>query len=194
MTEIIISNYPAKITVRKLEEKLLQRKNEDRVFFVGVIRHRLIHRYMEPLSSQKTSSFLLVAVSCLLIETLQSFRAGQNNTNRKSQKTFKDFFEGNSDLFPGFSAVAKEFYENIRCGILHQAETTNGWRLKKVGPLLDSREKVINGELFFRAVRKAVEKYLLTLKTDEIETQNWRNALIKLKFICDNCKESERTS
>jgi hypothetical protein len=39
---------------------------------------------------------------------------------------FEDFFKAELNLFPEFKDIAADFYSSIHCGILHQAETTNG--------------------------------------------------------------------
>jgi hypothetical protein len=105
------------------------------------IRHRLEHRYIEPLKGAK-SGFLIMAVSCLLIETLQSFLEGWDDSDGKSKTAFDDFFRLNADLFPNFKNSFPmvphpkkpgknigAFYLHIRCGILHQAETTGDYSI-----------------------------------------------------------------
>ncbi len=67
---------------------------------------------------------------------------------------FRDFFVRDPEL----SVLAGEndwFYKHIRCGILHQSETRNGWRLLRNGPLLDRHGKSINATAFLRALRRA---------------------------------------
>ena len=100
------------------------------------IRHRLEHRYIEPLKGAK-SGFLIMAVSCLLIETLQSFWEGCDDTRFQGDKPFVAFFRRNATLFHNFKKFfprlpnpgkpgnkTSAFYRHIRCAILHQAETT----------------------------------------------------------------------
>src|SRR5437899_1076885 len=66
---------------------------------IKFIRHRLKRRYLTPLSKvpgEFRSGFLMIAVSCLLIETLQSFRMGWDNTEKKGKKAFIRFFRDNA--------------------------------------------------------------------------------------------------
>ena len=55
---------------------------------------------------------------------------------------------------------------DIRCGILHRAEARRGWRVRRSGPLLDPKVKVINATRFMKELRVAVDRYASTLETD----------------------------
>ena len=48
---------------------------------------------------------------------------------------FEDFFETEEKYFPEFKDISIDFFKSIRCGILHQAETTNAWRILKKKPI-----------------------------------------------------------
>lgn len=71
-----------------------------------------------------------MAIDCLLIETLQQFAEGVSETpDGKSGCYFKNFlisyFKEDFD-----DEKAKMFYKQIRCGILHQAETKESSKIK----------------------------------------------------------------
>lgn len=125
----------------------------------------------------------MMAVGCLVIETLESFRQGLANTKGKSKQLFTDFFAKESSLKP-FSNVGN-FYDDIRCGILHQAEVRGGWRIKRVGVLLDLENKTINAERFIQALRNAVIEYACQLQTDP---ELWENLKKKMEQVCANCE------
>ena len=82
----------------------------------------------------------MVASACLLIETYMAFKNGAKTTKGKGKKYFQNFFntEPEFKIFKG-SSIPKEFYNNVRCGILHQGETNKGWTItrKKESPLFD---------------------------------------------------------
>lgn len=40
------------------------------------------------------------------------------------------------------------FFTDIRCGILHQAETRGGWKIQRKGTLLDDHNKTMNATVF----------------------------------------------
>ena len=95
---------------------------------------RLTERYIEPVevlrnsesdksASDKKFGFTVLAIDCLLIETIQSFYEGVTNSHGQSQRLFKNFLTQRDNFkafFPTKNA-AGDFYINFRCGILHQA-------------------------------------------------------------------------
>src|SRR5690606_9576049 len=82
-----------------------------------------------------------------------------------------------------------QFYKNIRCGILHQGETTEGWIITREGKLIiDKKKKVINATLFLIRLKQSLSDY-----KDKLEKANWNdliwtNARKKLKAIIKNTK------
>ncbi len=124
-----------------------------------------------------------MAVACLVIETLESFYRGLTDTRRHSKEMFSGFFERDTAL-KIFGGGDDWFYNDVRCGILHQAETRRGWRVLRVGPLLDRQAKTINATTFLRELRKAVEKYAEAMEADETTWQLFRR---KMDAVCANC-------
>ncbi len=78
---------------RRLERE--QNKQE----IIRFIRERFKERYITPLrgnpSKKHKHGFCTMAICCLMIETLESFRQGWGNTQGKgkSKKAFKEFFQ-----------------------------------------------------------------------------------------------------
>jgi hypothetical protein len=113
-------------------ESAVKALDRDRV--ADALHRRFAERYIEPVTAshgKQVHGFTIMAVSCLMIESLESFCRGWENSNGKSELAFCHFFDSQRqfDRFRGHSA---EFYRNVRCGILHQAETTGGWRITRV--------------------------------------------------------------
>lgn len=208
MEEMIISNYPDKLTLLDLELMLKHKDESDRVKLIEVIRHRLNDRYLKILDAKDQeniiSSFLLMAICCFLIETLECFYEAKNSTEDfklKHYKIFRNFFKRkNNRSLSDFAYHAKDFYYNIRCGILHQAETTNGWRLNKIDKkdmkikdekdkeiIVDFKKRIIYGLQFYKALKICLDNYMEDLRNSKYEENNWPNAIKKLKYICNNC-------
>ena len=82
-----------------------------------------------------------------------------------------------------------DFYSGVRCGILHQAETTNGWRIRRDGSLLDSEKKTINATIFHDELEKYLKNYCKRLKTSEWDSEIWRHLRKKMNTVIENCKE-----
>lgn len=188
MKEISEYKLTNDVTVGQLQTWMDEETDHSKTEIIKLIRHRFEYRYLKHIKCID-SGFLTMAVSCFVIETLQSFREGEPDTNGIGQRMFKNFFKNEQDNFPDFNEeISSEFYKHIRCGILHQSETTNAWRVLRVGKLLDKTEFSINAELFLESLDKSVNKYLEELTHLEYNSDLWKNAFIKLKDICENCK------
>lgn len=174
------------VTVGQLRNWLVKRDDFAKKKTIELIEHRFTNRYVKHLHLID-SGFLKMAVCCLTIETLESFKQGKKDTNGKSRKMFRDFFETEKINFPGFAGISDDFYENIRCGILHQAETTNAWRIVKSGPLLEVASKAINAKKFVEALAGSINNYVSQLNVEDWSSSYWKHAIMKLEDICDNC-------
>ena len=187
MKEISEYKLTGNVTVGQLLTWMDEKSDRSKAEIIKLIGHRFENRYLKHIKSVD-SGFLIMAVSCFVIETLQSFREGEPDTNRIGKRMFKNFFKNNQDNFSDFLEIADEFYKDIRCGILHQSETTNAWRVVRTGKLLDKAEFSINAELFLNSLDKSVNKYLDELAHSDFNSVLWKNAFIKLTDICENCK------
>lgn len=130
-----------------------------------------------------------MAIDCLLIETLQQFIEGVSRTpGRKSECYFKKFliFRFKEDFD---DEKAKMFYKQIRCGILHQAETKESSKIKishELPIVKFTKEKdglIINRKKFHEKLKKAIKSYIEQLKdkTNEPLRNNFRK---KMDYIC----------
>lgn len=159
------------------------------------IRQRLSERYIEPIEAlngtkelrEKKHGFYIMAVSCLLIETLVSFYRGwetteaKRNVKGKSGKAFKLFFR----VEPRFTVLRKKpFYKHVRCGILHQGETTGGWTIIRTGPLYDGL-KAINAAKFHEALAAVIEEYAKRLAQNKNQLRARFDK--KMKAVLQNC-------
>lgn len=176
------------VTVGETKQWIQIKDDESKQKLVNLIYHRFYNRYIKHVK-MTGSGFLKMSIACLVIETLESFKQGVEDTTGKSKRMFIDFFASEQENFPGFNEISKEFYEDVRCGILHQGETTNAWRILKVNELLDVTEKTINAIKFVEALEKALEAYINKLKDSDFEEDIWTNAFTKLEDIIKNCEE-----
>lgn len=179
----------ATVTVGEAREWITKKDQNSKDSLVKLIHHRFNNRYVKHVQGID-SGFLKMAVACLMIETLESFRQGRKDTKGKSEKMFKDFFLSEEKFFPGFKDISSDFYSSIRCGILHQAETTNAWRILRKDALLDKTNRTINATKFVKALNKSLNKYVDELKMSELNSTIWKNAVIKIEDICNNCEAS----
>ncbi|WP_316811347.1 hypothetical protein [Pedobacter heparinus] len=157
------------------------------------IYQRLTERYITPMENvpgEFKNGFSIMANCCLLIETYQCFRLGLKDTTLRGKglEVFRDFFD-NEPLFGAFIGMGELFYTNVRCGILHQGETKNGWTIsrKYVDPLFDKKTLRINANLFLVALKKTLDNYRNQLINEGWNTVIWQNCHKKIQCIIDNC-------
>ncbi|MEH0292485.1 hypothetical protein V6R98_09780 [Agrobacterium sp. CCNWLW71] len=84
-----------------------------------------------------------------------------------------DFLRRNSpfsDFIPT-KAKAKIFYRDIRCGLVHEAQTKDGWVVKggtSRYPLVDFDRKVVNRDAMGDAIDDYLANYRRSLKADPV--------------------------
>jgi hypothetical protein len=179
------------------------------------VRERYTERFFEPIrclqtapASEQCYGFSIMALCCLLVETLQCYREGLPATtkteharlaplersltvprhcalpaSREPGDVFKAFFAAcqRKELFPGVDASA--FYEDIRCGLLHQAQTKNEWRILVIGPLWDAANKTLNRNEFVEATERHFHYYLSELRSGSWTDEVWQNASRKIWWL-----------
>lgn len=176
------------ITVGQVKKWLATQDAESKERLIFLINHRFENRYIKHLGNID-SGFLKMAIGCLTIEAIESFKQGKKDTNGEGIDIFKSFFTSEEVDFPGFKEISRDFYKNVRCGILHQAETKNAWRILRTGNILDKSEKAINATKFVHSIEKSLKRYIKDLEVKDFNDPLWKNAIFKLKDICENCKE-----
>jgi hypothetical protein len=166
-----------------------------RQIIADAIHRRFTERYLGPITdppSDQRHGFAMMAVACLMIEALQSFRCGWLDTSKhgEGKHAFCSFFDEHSEFAP-LRGHAGDFYKNVRCGILHQAETTNGWRIRrnKVELLTHTPTGlIIDAKRFTDALGRALDRYRDDLKAAPWDDDLWDHLKRKMNRVCDNCK------
>jgi hypothetical protein len=143
---------------------------------------RLRPRYLEPIQILQESGrfkgegFSIVAIQCSLVEFLESTIQGINYHHqsrgkyeyRKSQKVFVAFLENRTPFSNTFkNGSALDFYIGVRCGLMHEAQTKNGWRIKAngtAGAVADIAGKIIYRNNFQKALHQFIDQYGIDLK------------------------------
>lgn len=169
---------------------------QDKTKIADFLYHRLHCRYLKPFLYPKSdfkkrykNGFSILANCCLLIETIQSFKNGWGDSERKSGEAFNQFFKTENN-FEMFRSRAPEFYKNVRCGILHQGETMGGWRINRMNEtIFNSDTLVIDSVTFAEELEKSLKKYCDTLKTEKWDSEIWDNFRTKMRKIIFNCEK-----
>ncbi len=168
----------------------VQAKNRSGI--ADAIHRRFSERYLKPISLSSTHGFTKLAVGCFMIEALESFRRGWPDTSKRGQSelAFCSFFDAH-DQFAPFRGHARDFYKGVRCAILHQAETSLGWRIRQDTKCLLEQSKgvrTINAKLFVKALESVLDEYRRELEAAEWNDDLWVCLREKMKAVCRNCK------
>jgi len=180
-----------KLTIRQWKELDKILNNKENVCWEYAFRffeERIETRYLKPIEAilnmgdNKGEGFAVVNLQCSLIETIESFIQGcYSEFNKKkrftewkkrngdiiftsNKKIFHSFFSKRSE-FVKYKISGKEFYKDVRCGLLHETQTKKGWLI-----LTDTEKsnysyqeknnfKIIYREIFQLELRNLIERY-----------------------------------
>ena len=189
------SKYSTKnITVKKYNDLISNNNNKEEL--ADFVYNRLYSRYIKPFEfsdetykNEYKNGFSMMASFCLLIETLQSFKEGLGDSKNISGSLIKIFFY-ETKFFPEFKNQGKAIYEKIRCGILHQGETTRGWKITRITSVSSSfSKKTINANEFMDDLKKSLTEYRSELLSEDWNSPIWKNFRTKMGKIIENTKE-----
>lgn len=201
----------------ELVTTLHQGKDEKWDLAFRFFEERIRTRYLRPIhtilkmNDNLGEGFAIVSLQCSLIETIESFINGciheydmkseklKWKRNRKiifhsNRSIFKSFFEKRSP-FSKFKISGNQFYEYVRCPILHETQTKNNWKIRQdvdktgLSYLENEDEKIIYRENFQRDLEILIENYknalINGLEFDGILSNVLReNFIAKFNHIC----------
>jgi len=194
---------------------------------------RIKTRYINPIKSileigdNLGEGFAVVNLQCSLIETIESFINGckseYNTTIRKTQwkKGATIIFNSNKEIFISFfnnRTPFKElnidgglFYQDVRCGLLHETQTKSNWKIRcntandnifydEITTSYGIVEKIIYRENFQKALEKLISDYKSSIVSrtivdgfcnfsGEVLRDNFRE---KFNHICTESKPKQQ--
>ena len=156
--------------------------------------------------------FAIMALCSLLIETLECYRLGLPSSSKSDLKSLMIpsvqaaacveykldslTFPGSGKMFESFfdrpqhqvflpGVMGKEFFEQIRCGLLHQAQTKDGWRIVRTGKFWDpSPVKQVNRDEFSKRLEDCFKAYLNELENEpNWDSDMWKAARRKIYWL-----------
>jgi hypothetical protein len=174
--------------------------NEDRDIIVGVIRQRLEERFFQSIvpedywkgkdvskstaQNQMPHGFAVMSLACALIELLQAFQRGYASHDQATKKLFISFLD--EDAFWGHGLVGfdtKNFYHDVRCGLLHRGETRNWTIWREARTAVDLKKSRLGAWKLMGNLHKSMTAYLDRLLADSTPHGDlWKNAIHKLEF------------
>ncbi len=163
--------------------------------------------------SEQGYGFAVMSLCCLLIETIECYRKGLPSSHAgelkkleqlpanhsvprpewklqepftvSSEVVFADFFKESQHqrFFPGVNG--SDFYHQIRCGLLHQAQTKGGWRIHRVGRFWDDGQRTVNREEFAQRLKDCFDSFLGELEAEDCQNSVWQNAGRKIYWLVE---------
>nr|WP_318000329.1 hypothetical protein [uncultured Faecalibacillus sp.] len=172
---------------------------------INIFEDRIYGRYFKSIdillnnNDLDTTGFAIMAINCLLVETLYQFKEGLKKTEGNNRTAYTNFLNEIMPIIFEDTNKSKMFYKDIRCGILHSAQTTNGSQLtynkNYVVELFDNNKKIrVDIINFSKEIRNYYEYYVRQLKNPEEtnsaynrESMNTRlNFIKKMNYICEH--------
>lgn len=196
-----------------IQKKILEDFNNSDAWtkaYIDFFLTRLNDRYIDPIMSIKGKGpdigkgFSIMAIICSLIEFLESTYQGKNYRYREKNdpplETTTEYGNGGSSaIFISFLTkrtpfdiyfnrdLAKDFYEKVRCGLLHEARTKGKWIIgvkTSTKKIIENKEgmNVIFRDNFFEAIIMFIEQY----KIDLLDSNDRKEAFIrKFDNLCE---------
>ena len=150
---------------------------------------RLSLRYLKPIKvlqhhgTFQGEGFAIVAIQCTLIEFLESTVEGRSYRYRRrgDPRLGPDDYQDSSDLFVRFLTkrmpfkeefdgdLARDFYKNVRCGLLHEARTKGEWTIRAKTPngkVVSAAKKTVYRDDFHAAILHFIDWYHKELSFD----------------------------
>jgi hypothetical protein len=161
---------------------------------VDIFEDRIRYRFIEEIKAIQDmpfSGFAVMALDCLLIETLQQFRKGVKETPwGKAEDYFREFLTETA-FGEHFSEDQTEmFRDQIRNGILHQAETKGSSKIwiRCGTPLVhytpDREGLEINRKLFHEKLVGVFDAYVDDLRKSSPDEDLGEKFVAKMNHIC----------
>jgi hypothetical protein len=159
--------------------------------FAAYFHGRLSARYLDPIKvlqdngSFQGEGFSIAAIQCSLIEFLESTVQGKSyrllrggpplgpHEYSRSGEMFESFFVNRAPFNSEFdAATAHDFYEGVRCALLHEARTKNGWVIwaKHGSRIIDATgsQKILYRDNFQKGLLDFIAGYKTALTSDPV--------------------------
>ncbi len=174
-----------------------------------VLDARLRRRFLEPVDvliaheigrSRGTFGFAVLAIDCLLIETLQRFRTGRLGPKVKSGDLIREFLTIRPAFKDHFAPPdrASKFYKHVRCALLHSGQTDGDLRLRRSGPMVSFPSvgrMDINRTAFHDAVKCDLAAYLDELRSGAVADlrRNFRSTMNAICGVAESPRQGTTT-
>ena len=157
---------------------------------VNIFSDRIKGRFLSQIQTLSkdinSNGFAIMALNCLLVETILQFEIGVNSTSNCNSQQYSAFLHNS---FPNaFTSIdsAIYFYRHIRCGILHSAQTKGKSKLTCDNSYIvkyDGLDVTVSVQRFSNLLNDYFEDYKRKL-LDKNETDLRSNFIKKMGYVC----------
>ena len=158
---------------------------------VDILKDRINGRFFAQIDllseNVKNNGFAIMALNCLLIETLFQFQRGLNRTPSTNKEHYALFL---CSAFPNDFVeqhIGERFYEEIRCGILHSAQTKGESRLSdnysNIAARIEDGVLVVSVARVTEILKTYFDDYSNKL-LDPTESNLRKSFVKKMGFVC----------
>lgn len=186
----------------RVKDWITAKNTNDWLLSIDIFYDRIESRYLKPVryiandnEIGEFSGFSILAIDCLIIETLNQFYNGLDETEGEHWKAFWYVFKNSRHFEPSFTRQRAEiFYKHFRCGILHQAQTKANSviricrpkMIEEVNPGKISDGLIVDREKFHKALESEIDDYKQKLISSAPEHKTLRDNFIKkMNYICN---------
>ncbi|TBG52582.1 hypothetical protein [Rhizobium leguminosarum] len=172
---------------------------DDWIKAIDVLRDRIEGRFIKPAQTlinvdkkrkPQTFGFAILALDCLVLETIEGFRQGVIDHKGRSGGLFASFLSNwqpfKDCVGEGVDAASKasEFYIQGRCA-LHHSGTTDKMTVGISGPMMrfENGQIFVNRTVFHSELEAEFKRYLAVL-ADPASVDQRKKFLLKMNPIC----------
>lgn len=136
---------------------------------------------------------MILALDCLLVDTLQAFRLGRTSGHSaRPTQEFSNFLKERQAFATEFASrrLRDDFVDSVRNGLLHDGETRKDWVIKRKstdGKILHRAESggwILHRNDFHGALEREFSDYLRALTDPAGDATIRNNFLVRMDSIC----------
>lgn len=157
---------------------------------IEMFTERFEERYFRPINvlsrDIEPNGFAIMSINCLLVDAFYQFEYGDLSTTNNTQH-YTTFLKRQLSSIIVDDRMARLFYKNIRCGILHSAQTYGGCMLStechQAIEFFGGRAYIkVNVGLFSNEMRQYFDSYVRRLRSGDETTR--LNFITKMNYVC----------
>jgi hypothetical protein len=142
---------------------------------INIVEDRIRGRWLDAadkLVGEKHSGFAVLALDCIVLESLWGFMNGRAVPHGSERQVYRDMLT--SPRFGWNATVSENFRVCVRNGMTHDAETRRGWLIGKTAPssVMPQREKSggfkLNRTKFHNALTATFDDWIAELRAGDV--------------------------